>query len=141
MRQQMRIRGGRLRLLGAFLSPVAIFILRRRCSNVQGEILNSTAVRQQDFSFQAAISQFSGNRNCLISLERPSHSKQQHDSRRRRIIPGLANAERLVDLAATAGPTPLSGKYARRARLVATVVRDGLQRCGFRSSHRGEPNP
>jgi hypothetical protein len=45
-----------------------------------GEILNSTAARQQDFSFQAAISQFSGNCNCLISLERPFHSKQQHDN-------------------------------------------------------------
>jgi hypothetical protein len=49
MRQQMRIRCGRLRLPGGLLSPVAVFILRRRCSNVQGEILNSTAVRQQDF--------------------------------------------------------------------------------------------
>ena len=35
---------------------------------------------------QAAISQFSGNRNCLISSERPSHSKQQRDNRATELI-------------------------------------------------------
>ena len=57
-----------------------VFGLCQRCSNVQGKILNSTAARRGVFSFQAAISQFSSNRNCLISLERPSHSKQQRDT-------------------------------------------------------------
>jgi hypothetical protein len=55
--------------------------LRQRCSNVQGEVLNSTTARNRIFSFLAAISQFSGNHNSLISFERPSHSKRQHDSR------------------------------------------------------------
>jgi hypothetical protein len=52
----------------------------QRCSNVRGGILNSTAAPRRDFSLQAAISQFSGNHNALISLQRLSHSKRRHDS-------------------------------------------------------------
>jgi hypothetical protein len=57
----MRILGGRSRLPSGFLLPGRPSSLRQRCSNVQGENLNSTAAQQRDFSFQAAISQFSGS--------------------------------------------------------------------------------
>jgi hypothetical protein len=76
----MRIRGAQSRLPGGVFFAGPVFGLCQRCSNVQGKILNSTAARRGVFSFQAAISQFSSNRNCLISLERPSHLKQRRDS-------------------------------------------------------------
>jgi hypothetical protein len=55
---------------------------------VQGENLNSTAAQQRDFSFQAAISQFSGSidvidlagNRCLVpsSSVTPAHAGKYH---------------------------------------------------------------
>jgi hypothetical protein len=47
---------------------------------VPGQDSQINGSKPREFSFQAAFSQFNGNRNSLIFQERISHSKQQHDT-------------------------------------------------------------
>ena len=53
----------------------------QRSCNVQDRYSQINGSMPTKFAFQAALSQFNGNRKCLISLNRPSHSKRQRDIR------------------------------------------------------------
>jgi hypothetical protein len=76
---QMRIRGDQSRLPGGVFFAVRSSASANVATTCRGKF---SIQRQHDegISDSKRNAQFSGNRNYLILLERPSHSKQQRDT-------------------------------------------------------------
>jgi hypothetical protein len=66
-----------------FPAPSTSSSLPNLASTCAVELLALAAPPLRSSSLQAPISQFNGDGNCLMSLKRHSHSKQQHDTRKR----------------------------------------------------------